>query len=58
MGPAQFRLLKLLSTRTFQRSFYRNLEQIAKGAYGVVYACKLGRGDMKVRLRGGRRPPV
>ena len=41
LGTPQFRLLKLLVTQLFQRSFYKDLEQIAKGAYGVVYRSKV-----------------
>jgi hypothetical protein len=43
LGATQFRLLKLLSTQLFQRSFYKELEQVAKGAYGVVYRSRLER---------------
>jgi hypothetical protein len=43
LGTPQFRLLKLLVTQLFQRSFYKDLEQIAKGAYGVVYRSRVER---------------
>lgn len=40
-SASAFRMLKLLSTRLFQPSLYKDLVQIGDGSYGVVYSCKL-----------------
>ncbi len=53
LGTPQFRLLKLLVTQLFQRSFYKDLEQIAKGAYGVVYRSRVEKDrTVAVKLMG------
>lgn len=50
LGTPQFRLLKLLVTQLFQRSFYKELDQIAKGAYGVVYKSRIAK-DRSVAVK-------
>lgn len=41
------RLLKLLCTRLFDPSMYRDQKLLARGAYGTVYSCTTGLAEPK-----------
>ncbi|KAF2073302.1 hypothetical protein CYY_005379 [Polysphondylium violaceum] len=42
MGPNHFRILKLLFSRLYHSSLFKDLKRVAKGAYGTVYKGTLG----------------
>eukprot|EP00211_Chloroparvula_japonica_P005059 CAMPEP_0119120296 /NCGR_PEP_ID=MMETSP1310-20130426/1392_1 /TAXON_ID=464262 /ORGANISM="Genus nov. species nov., Strain RCC2339" /LENGTH=826 /DNA_ID=CAMNT_0007109765 /DNA_START=33 /DNA_END=2513 /DNA_ORIENTATION=- len=51
LGPAEFRLLKLMCVKIFDPKKYKNMIRLAVGAFGVVYSADLPLLQQKVAVK-------